>query len=331
MPTSTRKKIYDSLIIPYLTRFWIPDHVKFEYLKNREKVITKPIAENYNTLETETLLEIEKLVNKLSSKTDELGKRIKNNQYHPYFDDVGVIAFADHLKFLKEEHRKFKSGVNARITSAKKEIENLRDTDDLLDFFNNFNVGREFLFNEIYDITIEGKHRYEFSIPPGYEDFKDKNKVGTQIFGDLIIWKQILEFSKQAKKPVIFICNDLKADWCYTENSNGDRRIEAPREELIKEFKDHCENDFWMYNLTQFLYQANKRWEGTIKEEDIAALANVIIEAEQGKPSLVLEIIPTGTRRMNAGYRDKNPLHTDENGNTFTLVGGQNNQLYIGT
>jgi hypothetical protein len=325
MPAPTRKKIYDSLISPQLTRFWIPGHVKFEYLKNREKVITKPIDESYNSLEKETVDEIEKLVNKLNAKTDELKKRIKNNQYHPHFDDSDIKTFIDQLAILKNEHEKFKVGVRARIIEAKKEIEKLRDADDLLEFFNNLRIGREFLFDEIYQITLEGKHRYEFSIPPGYEDLKDK--VGTQIFGDLIIWKQILEFSHEAKKPIIFICNDLKADWCYTENSNGDRRIEAPREELIKEIKDHSGCEFWMYNLPQFLYQANKRWEGTINDEDIAALANVITEAEHGKPSLVLELKPTGSRRINTAYSDRNPIHTGEDGRTYRLVGGLNKPI----
>lgn len=327
MPAQTRKKIYDSLVLPNIKRFWIPAHVRFEYLKNREKVITKPISENYAKLETETISEIEKLVDKLCSKTDELGKRIKNNQYHPHFDDLEVKVFSDHLKTLKTAHATFKAGVDVRINSAKKEIESLKDADDLLAVFDNFNVGREFLFNEIYQITLEGKHRYEFSIPPGYEDLKNKEKVGTQIFGDLIIWKQILEYSQESKKAIIFVCDDLKTDWCYIDNTRGDKRIQAPREELIKEIKDHSGSDFWMYNLPQFLYHANIHWEGSLIDADITALANVITEAEQVKPVLEVELIPTGSQRRNGGYSDKNPIETDELGRTFTLLGGQNKPI----
>jgi len=326
MPAQTRQKIYDSLILPNIQKFWIPGHVKFEYLKNREKVIRKPISESYEKLKNEALTPIEKLVNDLKTKTDDLAKRILRSEKHPHFDDVEVKAFALQLETLKTAHDTFKSGVEARIDSAKKEISDLQNADDFLAFFAHFNIGRDFSFEEIYQITIEGKHRYEFSIPPGYEDFKNKDKVGTQIFGDLIIWKQILEFSKETNKPIVLICDDLKADWCYTYNASGDIRIEAPREELIKEFKDHSGHSFWMYNLPQFLYHANQYWAGSIEEKDIDALAEVITESEV-KPVLQLELVPTGTTRRNSGYSHKNPVNTDENGNSFTLIGGQNKPI----
>lgn len=327
MPVQTRQKIYDSLILPNINRFWIPGHARFEYLKNREKVIVKPITENYELLEKETIQQIEILVNQLSSKTNDLGRRIKNQEYHPHFDSTEVNAFAVYLETLKTEHEKFKNGVSTRISAAKKEINSLKKADDFLDFFGNFCIGRDFSFSEIYQISLEGKHRYEFSIPPGYEDQKDKEKIGTQIFGDLIIWKQILEYSDEIKKPILFICNDLKADWCHTQTAGGDKRIAAPREELIKEIKDHSGSDFWMYNLPQFLYHANKQWAGTINKTDIDALAKVISESAQGKPALELELLSTGTMRRNSGYSDKNPVHTDESGKSYRLIGGQNKPI----
>lgn len=70
-----------------------------------------------------------------------------------------------------------------------------------------------------------------------------------------------------------------------------------------------------MYNLPQFLYHANPQWSGTIQDKDIDALAKVISESGQGKPSLEVEIVSVGTMRRNAGYSDKNPIHTDESGN----------------
>ena len=108
--------------------------------------------------------------------------------------------------------------------------------------------------------TASGKgfgvnHRYEHSIPPGYKDKNDK--IGFQIFGDLIIWKQIIEYASEIQKPIIFICNDLKEDWCYIDGTT-EKRIKSPREELIKEISDEANIDFWMYNLAQFLYKSNE-------------------------------------------------------------------------
>jgi hypothetical protein len=327
MPAQTRKKIYDSIMLPNIHRFWIPGHVKFEYLKNREKVIVKPISESYDKLEKDVVQPIENVVRQLILKTKELGDKIKNQDTHPYFDDTEVKAFSAYLESLKTAHDTFKSGLDARIASSKQEIESLKSADDFLDFFDKFTIGRDFSFDEIYQITHEGKHRYEFKIPPGYEDLNDKDKIGTQIFGDLIIWKQILEFSKGTDKPILLICDDLKMDWCYTKNASGEKRIERPREELIKEIKDYSGCDFWMYNLPQFLFLANQQWGGTIDKKEIDALAKVISEADQGKPSLELELVPTGSMRRNSGNSDKNPTQTDEHGQRYINLGAQNNPI----
>ncbi|MCF8232751.1 MAG: hypothetical protein K9J27_11235 [Bacteroidales bacterium] len=52
---------------------------------------------------------------------------------------------------------------------------------------------------------------------------------------NLIIWKQILEYASKVKKPIIFICDDLKEDWCHLKKST-EKQIESPREELIALF-----------------------------------------------------------------------------------------------
>jgi DNA-directed RNA polymerase subunit RPC12/RpoP len=125
--------------------------------------------------------------------------------------------------------------------------------------------------SEIMEIVTEGKLRYEFEIPPGYKDLKEKE--GTQIFGDLIIWKQILSYSKEINKSVIFICNDLKIDWCYKDSRN---RIESPRLELIKEFNDNNEKEFWMYDQSQFIYKSKELLDVDIADAKIKEISNVI-------------------------------------------------------
>ena len=123
-----------------------------------------------------------------------------------------------------------------------------------------FSVGREFSYDELFEITKKGKHRYEFRIPPGYGDLKTGDKDGFQIFGDLIIWMQILEYAKDTQKPILFITNDIKKGngWCYPDSKNSELRVESPREELIKEIKDISGVDFWMYSLPQMLFLANE-------------------------------------------------------------------------
>jgi hypothetical protein len=61
-------------------------------------------------------------------------------------------------------------------------------------------------------VSLLGQIRFDHKIPPGYEDgIKSVN-----IFGDLIIWFEILNYCKsEQKKKIIFLTNDNKKDWMY--------------------------------------------------------------------------------------------------------------------
>lgn len=187
-----------------------------------------------------------------------------------------------------------------------------------------FKVGREFSFEEIIEITKEGKHRYEFKIPPGYGDFYKKEKLGTQIFGDLIIWKQILEYSKERKKPIIFITNDItkENDWCYRDMDATELRIYSPREELIKEIKDYSSVDFWMYNLPQFLYQANKRIESKVQEETIQNLFQLVNQKDSRSQYLAFKCENCG--RIHKYYESEVDLEFENIGGSERSMGVEN-------
>jgi hypothetical protein len=284
-PKKTREMIYETIFNPNGKRFWIPAHVQYEYLKNRKKIITKPITEKYEPLKTKTLADIAKAIKEIETKTSDLQNSIKNKETHPHFDDAEVKQFQAQLKQFQVDASAFNENVTRRIDDVKKEINDLSNDDDVLNAFNKYlPVGKEYSFATIYELTKEGRHRYEFKIPPGYEDLNDKEKKGTQIFGDLIIWKQVLDYSKTAKKPIVFICNDLKEDWCHLDKTAKEKRICAPREELIKEMCDFSGSEFWMYNLPQFLYHANKYLGAKIEEKDIQTIATAINKrAAKGK------------------------------------------------
>ncbi|WP_299440102.1 PIN-like domain-containing protein [uncultured Aquimarina sp.] len=267
LPKITREKIFNNLLEKKLhNRLWIPAHVQFEYLKNRETTICKPIVENYKPLKEEL-----KKINSFISNTDKclssIKNRTKNDDKHPHLPKEKFNNFSKQLKDFIIKSEEFEKSIITEIAIQEEEINNLLSDDDVQKaIYKNFEVGENYNFEEILKITKEGKHRYEFSIPPGYMDRKDKQ--GTQIFGDLIVWKQILEYSKKTQKPVLFICNDLKEDWCYLENTT-EKRIKSPREELIKEIYDHSNTEFWMYNLPQFLFMANKHIEETVNDSEI--------------------------------------------------------------
>ena len=53
---------------------------------------------------------------------------------------------------------------------------------------------------------MEGNDRYEKKIPPGYKDaIKKSGILDNNAYGDLIVWKEILRFSKKEKKNIIYV------------------------------------------------------------------------------------------------------------------------------
>lgn len=261
LPKKTREKIYGEIFSNLNDRLWLPFHVEYEFLKNRESVITKPVREKYEPLKEKIKAIRNSLSKEIKKKVDEISRETINDDKHPHIEQDEIEKFKSEIEKFETLAKSFEENILKRISTTEKEILVIKSNDDILNALEkSFSVGREFTYDEIITITEEGKHRYEFKIPPGYGDLQQKKKKGTQIFGDLIIWKQILEFSKKKKSPIIFITNDIKKDedWCYLDKSATEDRILSPREELIKEMKDHSKVEFWMYNLPQFLYKANE-------------------------------------------------------------------------
>ena len=271
-PKETRQEIYDKIFLKLKNRLWIPNHVQFEYLKNRKGIIEKPIIENYNPIKNEKIKEIISAKTQILKVAEQIKKDTLKPEKHPFLPQEKIDEFIEFTKEIDAKVKRFEKELNEEIAKQEAEIKSLNENDTILKAFEDYLVvGSEFSHSDIMLIVAEGKLRYEFEIPPGYKDLKEK--IGTQIFGDLIIWKQILNYAKDINKNVIFICNDLKIDWCHKDSRN---RIESPREELIKEFNDNNQKDFWMYNQSQFVYKAKEYLAVDIADEKIEEISNVI-------------------------------------------------------
>lgn len=86
--------------------------------------------------------------------------------------------------------------------------------------------------------------------------YKGKSTDGVRVFGDLIIWKEILRYAKDNRKPVLFVCDDVKEDW-YKSVKNEKKREKSeeitPREELLREFSDVTGQKCWILPLGKFI------------------------------------------------------------------------------
>lgn len=223
-------------------RIWIPAQTMYEYQKNRDKVIMNPITEKYlvpKFLDQDFVSTLKNFI--ISHKS--------MPYYHPYIDSAELDKLEKQSDELSVILKDIKKSISKQYEKRKEDIIALKKKDCIYDTIISFNIGTPFSYVEQLAIIQEGELRYRNSIPPGYLD-RD-NKSGTQIYGDLIIWKEILKHSKELKAPIIFICNDIKTDWYMEHNKNSEPNV--PRHELIKEFFDTTGGDIWFYTLKQFI------------------------------------------------------------------------------
>lgn len=260
------KKIFDA----FKGRFWIPDQVEFEYFKNRESALKKPIQEKYQPLKPQTLDKIAELLSKAESYAVSFFENVKDNTSHPHI----TIGLAERLKQVIDDTKlnfvAVQSEINKEIDDRIKEIGRSATDDFVLKVFQTtFKTGRRYSFSELKDIYLEGEYRYRLEVAPGYLDASgSKAKSGTAKFGDLVLWKQILEYAQGEKKAIVLIIDDIKEDWCYTQAKNK-KRIERPKEDLINEMLELAGVRFWMYTLSQFLYATNQILKTTVADEVI--------------------------------------------------------------
>lgn len=142
------------------------------------------------------------------------------------FVDETVLLSIDFAGSRNEFLTKFKNAVDAlpKFTSAFKHQFNPEKVHEEIQT----HLSRAILSSDVVDLCAraarEGDVRIEHRLPSAFRDAdKDQNR-----FGDLIIWYEILQHSKDYKEDfhnVLFVTNDEKSDWVYAPQ----RRIQNVR------------------------------------------------------------------------------------------------------
>jgi len=208
-------------------RIWIPYQSASEFFENRLSVISKQ-EKSY-----------EEAANSLKSIENEF----KNSRQHPFISQKLLKKFSTLSKEICEQLNESKEFHNKRINE-----------DDILTKIEklfNERVGKEFEIERLDEIYKEGETRFLDKIPPGYKDNgkKDESSKNVRKYGDLVVWKQIIEKSKEITKGVILITDDRKEDWWVRFNG----KTLSPRPELKKEFQIETNLPFHMYQSDRFL------------------------------------------------------------------------------
>lgn len=240
------QEVMMEILNKFADRTWIPAQVLYEYMKNREKMIMNPCEEHYQNPKA--------IVNSsLIDNFDIYLRDFENEDFHPNMSPEALDKLKAFRNELNNTLKEVKRIIKTEHSKQKERITKIKEDDKILDAIDNLPHGNPFIISEIFEIIKEGELRYRNSIPPGYMDCSGKE--GTQIYGDLIIWKEVLRYAKDNKKDIIFICDDVKEDWYLTDEK---KKSFTPRHELIKEFNDMTGQECWIYPLRIFIEKLEK-------------------------------------------------------------------------
>ncbi|PFL01140.1 hypothetical protein COJ01_11810 [Priestia megaterium] len=187
-------------------RLKIPLQVIKEFARNRPKEIVKRINE------------LEEAISKLQ-KPSALTQRVPMLAGLEIYEKVKELqdSYADGLKNYKEG-----------LVELRDELKKLFYEDHILSQFQDIFRTAFFHPEEIKDeaeLIKDAEKRFKNQQPPGYKDSsKEDNSAG-----DYIIWANMLEL----KQDVIFVSNEKKPDWVYTDKHKNTISV---RRELTEEF-----------------------------------------------------------------------------------------------
>ena len=234
----TRNSILD-LIKNFKDRIFLPHHAAYEFNKNRYLVISQH----------------EKIFNDFYKKVQDIETEINSKTKHPFLSE----------DLNKEINKVFKK-IEKEVSINKRKFQNLSNNDNIFDSISDLfenRITKEYSNTEILEIEKEGKVRYEHKIPPGFEDNnKSENK-----YGDLILWKQIIEISKEKNSDIILISDDEKKDWYWILESNKNKI--GPHPKLIEEFYKETGFNFHIFTSERFLDLGSKYSDITPSKEAI--------------------------------------------------------------
>lgn len=235
-------------------RLWMPYQVGWEYFNNREDKIEK-----------------------LRGSCDAISNNVKdaknrfadllNKEYirHPYIVRKELIdLFKNSVKSVEDKLDQLKK---VDPDYAKKDV-----IWEKLEQLYEGKVGNDYPLEKLIFIYEEGAQRYKYKVPPGYGDLKRKEERGPRhVYGDLILWKMVIDYSKEKNVDVVLVTEEKKEDWYVKKR--------VPRKDLAKEFYDESGgHKVLICDQEEFLYLTDKYLGTGVGDEAIKEIKEVAKE-----------------------------------------------------
>lgn len=233
-------------------RLWLPDQVAFEYFKNREVAIDDA-KRSYE----EAIVDIKNLHQKFDAKRG-----------HPHLSKKAHLKLSKVTAEISEELELGSQGQRTLLSSDP-------TREKLLALYDG-RVGEAFSNEDMDALFVEGKNRYEERTPPGYKDIKKaeggKRSDLKAAYGDLILWRQVMNHAKALGQDVILVTDDAKEDWF---NIVAGQQTVGPRPELLAEFNAETGHHVAIYRPERFIEHSKTMLKSKFTKEAIEEVREV--------------------------------------------------------
>jgi hypothetical protein len=165
------------------------------------------------------------------------------------------------------------------------------------DLFQN-KVGLPYSVDVLATKQVLANCRFKDKTPPGYED--EKSKKVPEMYGDVILWFQLLDHAEKTCTPVILVTDDNKEDWWLRKSG----KTLGPRPELRAEMKTRANVDFYMYQSELFMKFAESML--GVKPKAGSQLKEILEEAQAIRETVVQHEVPLELEML---YQEMRGLH----------------------
>jgi len=240
----SRRDEWLALLDRMSSRLWLPHQVALEYHRNRADCMARVIGD------------LDAASGELANWCKGLKRCVGGLSKRKFLD---IPSSLDAIQGLVEPIRK-------AIADRRRELRELLSNDRVLDRITAIfggRVGEPYDAEAMESLCAEGRRRFERRIPPGFED---REKAAGDVYGDWILWSQVLDHAKEAGKPILFVTADMKPDWWSIVRGRSKPR---PRPELVQEMHARSGERFHAYQTDDFLEAAKQYLNTKVSEEAV--------------------------------------------------------------
>lgn len=256
-------------------RLWIPYQVALEYQRNRLEVAAE-VNKTFDSIEAIPDGELKEIMDNACNAVRKLA--VKTSQTLRDRDIRGTVSeefeqteagLRDFMRSRQSEMAKSFKSVRENHTIKFEDVMRNDPVRTALDkILKRDNIGMAPSKEVLAERRSQANSRIKAKTPPGYKDAESK----ADPTGDCLIWFELLDHATAAKRPVLFVTDDVKEDFYVRVYG----KTVGPRTEMVEEMLNVSGQKYHQTTLDSFLRSANAYLNASVEKETISAVRSAM-------------------------------------------------------